>query len=277
MYEAIVYQKEGAIAKILMNRPETGNAQNIKMINEIDDAMVKAENDTGVRVVVLGGVGKHFSSGHDMKGDPNDPDHQRSQELRKSIEGRTQIEQEIYFDKCMRIRNLSKPTIAQVQGACIAGSVMLACMCDIIIASEDAFFTNPVGRMCASGLELLIEPWEIGIRKAKEMLFTGDKFSAQEMCRLGMVNRVVPRDQLEAAVDELAGRIAMVPPVGLKLTKASLNHTQDLMGQRNSFEYHFLVHQIAHSTKEWADFFADTEGKSMKEVFAKRDGKFADK
>ena len=98
----------------------------------------------------------------------------------------------MYYERCKRIYSFRKPTIAQVQGAAVAAGLMLACMCDLIVAADDAIFSNPVLRMTGAGVELLVEPWELGIRKAKEFLWTGEKIDAQEAWRLGLVNRVVP-------------------------------------------------------------------------------------
>ena len=114
-------------------------------------------------------------------------------------------EQVMYFDRCVTIYNFRKPTIAVGAGRCVAAGLMLAAMCDLIVAADDACFSNPVLRMTGAGVELLVEPWELGFRKAKEFLFTGDKIDAQEAWRLGLVNRVVPRAELESATAS-AGR-----------------------------------------------------------------------
>src|SRR6185503_13634930 len=135
------------------------------------------------------------------------------QERRATAEGKFRHERQMYFDRCVRIYSFPKPTIAAVHGKCIAAGVMLAAMCDLIVASDDASFQNPVARMSGMGVELLVEPWELGIRKAKEFLLTGDSIDANEAWRLGMVNRVVPRDQLAAVAREMADKVALVPPV----------------------------------------------------------------
>ncbi len=169
--------------------------------------------------------------------------------LRATPEGRLRHERELYLEKCLSIYRLPKPTIAQVQGACIAAGLMLACMCDLIVAADDARFSNPVLRMTGAGVELLVEPWELGQRKAKEFLFLGDPVDAREAWRLGLVNRVVPRRRLAAEARALARRIALLPPVTAALVKESINHTFDLMGKGHSFAYHFMVHQFMHGTQ----------------------------
>jgi enoyl-CoA hydratase len=159
-----------------------------------------------------------------------------------------------------------------VQGSCIAAGLMLACMCDLIVAADDAVFQNPVLRMTGAGVELLVEPWELGARKAKEFLLTGDKIDAQEAWRLGLVNKVVPRDQLETAVKEMAEKIALVPPTTAAVVKGSINQMLDLQGQRDAFRYHFMAHHWMHNTSTSLNALEQRKSrKSMKEVFADRD------
>ena len=184
-FETIRYETDGAVATITMNRPDVANAQDSRLIDEIDAAFDRADADDTVRVVILAGAGKHFSSGHDLKalvsGDGDDP----WVALRETPEGKFQHEKTMYFDRCLRIHDFRKPTIAAVQGSCIAAGLMLAAMCDLIVAADDAVFSNPVLRLTGAGVELLVEPWELGIRKAKEFLLTGDTIDAQEAWRLG--------------------------------------------------------------------------------------------
>jgi len=125
---------------------------------------------------------------------------------------------------------------------------MLACMCDLILAADDAKFSNPVLRMSGVGVELLIEPWELGPRKAKEFLLCAETFSAEEAERYGLVNRVVPRSDLAAAAREMAGKVALVPALTAEMVKASINHMVDGMGQRESWQYHFMLHQFVSNT-----------------------------
>jgi enoyl-CoA hydratase len=146
---------------------------------------------------------------------------------------------------------------------------MLACMCDLIVAADDAVFQNPVLRMTGAGVELLVEPWELGIRKAKEFLWTGDKIDAQEAWRLGLVNRVVPAAELIPRTKALADQIALVPPITAQVVKDSINHTADLMGQESSWKYHFMAHHWTHNTATALSALeARKAKKDMKEVFA---------
>ncbi len=167
---------------------------------------------------------------------------------------------------CRRWRELPKPTIAMVHGACIAGGLMLAWVCDLIVASEDAFFSDPVVRMGIPGVEYFAHPWIVGPRFAKEMLFTGGRFGAQRAYEVGMVNRVVPRSTLDTTVFELADQIAKMPRFGLALTKRAVNQCEDQMGMRTGMDSVFGLHHVAHAhnAEVGADSLAGMDARSMK-------------
>jgi enoyl-CoA hydratase len=271
-YESILYEVEDAVATITMNRPQVANAQDTTLIDEMDDAFTLADADDSVRVVILAGKGKHFSSGHDLRALVGDAEPDKWRLMRETPEGLKYHEQVMYYDRCKRIHDFRKPTIAAVQGSCVAAGLMLACMCDLIVAADDATFSNPVLRMTGAGVELLVEPWELGIRKAKEFLLTGDTIDAQEAWRLGLVNRVVPRDELTEQTRALADRIALVPPATAQVVKDTLNHTGELMGKSDSWKYHFMAHQWMSNTETAIRAREARQAKgSMKEVFADRD------
>ena len=157
-------------------------------------------------------------------------------------------ERALYLDIIERWRNLPKPTIAAVQGVAIAGGVMLTWACDLIVCGEDArFLVNSAADMGVPGIELFQHPFELGVRKAKEWLFTGDWLDADEALRLGMVNHVVPRDTLEAFTLALAPRIARTSRFTLKLAKESINAAQDRMGRSDAIRTAFANHQLAHA------------------------------
>jgi enoyl-CoA hydratase len=284
----VIYQVDEAVATITMNRPEAANAQNTAMIDAIDRAFTRAEEDDDVRVVILAGAGKHFSSGHDLKelvgpegdsarADSTDKDGateaaQRWRAMRETPEGKFRHEQVMYVERCKRIYHFRKPTIAAVQGKCIAAGMMLACMCDIIVAADDASFSNPVLRMTGAAVELLVEPWELGVRKAKEFLLAAEELDAAEAWRLGLANKVVPRDELNDRTLELARRIALVPPVTAEVVKGSLNYVSELMGKDASWRYHFMAHHWMHNTETALSALSQRQQMgSMKEVFAARD------
>ena len=268
-FDTIEYQVDEAVATITLNRPDVANAQDTQLIDELDAAFDLAEADDEVRVVVLAANGRHFSAGHDLKALVGDVEPDKWRLMRDTPEGKFLHEKTMYFDRCLRIRDFPKPTIAAVHGKCIAAGVMLAAMCDLIVASDDASFQNPVLRMTGAAVEILIEPWEMPPRKAKEFLLTAQTISAADAERLGMVNRVVPRDELAATTKEMADAIALVPPATAAVVKRSINKTLELMGQKDSWDYHFMAHHWMHNTDTALGALERRMQKSsMKEVFA---------
>lgn len=240
------------VARITQNRPEARNAQNYQLTYDLNAAFDYAAADESVKVIILAGAGPHFSAGHDLRGGGKPlgdyPIVGTWREFgKKGAEGYMAVEEEIYLGMCRRWRNIPKPTIAQVQGKCIAGGLMLAWVCDLIVASDDAQFSDPVVQMGVCGVEYFAHPWELGARKAKEMLFTADWISAQEAHRLGMVNHVVPREELESFTLSLAEKIAQKPSFALKLAKEAVNQTLEAQGQWQAMLAVFNLHQLAHS------------------------------
>jgi enoyl-CoA hydratase/carnithine racemase len=277
-FSTITYDVDGAVATITLDRPEVANAQNTELIDELDAAFARADADDAVRVVILAANGRHWSAGHDLKALVGDTEPDEWRLMRETPEGKWHHEKIMYFDRCLAIRDFRKPTIAAVQGKCIAAGVMLACMCDLIVASDDASFQNPVLRMTGAAVEILVEPWEMPARKAKEFLLAAETFSAAEAERLGMVNRVVPRDKLAGAARELADRIALVPPATAQVVKRSINKTLDLQGQRDAWDYHFQAHHWMHNTATALEALEARRAKgSMKEVFAEHTADGPDK
>lgn len=251
-FERIRYeQPEPEIARIVLARPERRNAQDRKMLYEIDRAFRIAVADTDVKVIIIAADGPHFSSGHDLN-DLEDLNNFETVSLWGSFEEEGQAgmmngEEEIYLGFCWRWRNLPKPTIVQVQGKVIAGGLMLVWPFDIVIASEDATFSDPVVAFGVNGHEYFTHTWELGARKAKEMLFTGAALSAEECHQLGMVNQVVPREELEARTLEIARTIAKRPAVGLRLAKMAVNQSLDAQGQWTALQAAFALHHVGHA------------------------------
>ena len=165
-------------------------------------------------------------------------------------EGYMAVEQEIYLGLCWRWRNLPKPVIAEVQGKVIAGGLMLVWVCDLIVASDDATFSDPVVAFGVNGVEYFAHPWEVGVRKAKEMLFTGDAISAADAKALGMVNHVVPRAELVDHTRKLAEHIAQRPSMGLKLAKQSVNQMQDNQGIWSALQAAMSLQQLGHANNQ---------------------------
>jgi enoyl-CoA hydratase len=269
-FATIRYEVDGTVATITLARPEVRNAQNSDLIDELDAAFHRADADDEVRVVVVAADGDHFSAGHDLKEILAGTSPWAA--LRDTPEGKLRHEQVMYWDKLVRIRDFRKPTIAAVQGTCAAAGLALASMCDLIVAADDAVFSNPVARMSGVGVELLVEPWELGARKAKEFLLCASKIASDEAERLGLVNRVVPRADLAAAARALADDVALVPPLTAAAIKASINHTLDAQGQRESWRYHFMIHQFVSNTPTALGRLAERKAGGMDAVKREQSG-----
>jgi enoyl-CoA hydratase len=252
--EPVRYVTDGPIAWVIMSRPAFNNAQNSQMTYALDAAFRRAVDDDAIRAIILKGEGKHFSAGHDIGTPGRDlneswdrrmllPDHVN----KPGAEFLYTREQEVYLGMCQRWRHVPKPTIAAVQGACIAGGLMLAWVCDLIVASEDAFFQDPVNRMGIPGVEYFAHGFELPPRVAKEFILLGERMPAKRAYDLGMVNRVVPRDRLDEESRAIAQELASRPRLGNWLTKQALNHVEDLRGKRTAIDATFHMHHFAHA------------------------------
>jgi enoyl-CoA hydratase len=272
------YEQRGTVALITLNRPRYRNAQNSVMTYALDAAFERAVNDNAIKVIVLAGAGDHFCAGHDIGTPGRDVDvsYDRKAVLwwdhtdKPGADARYAREMEVYLGMCRRWREMPKPSIAMVHGACIAGGLMLAWVCDLIVAADDAFFADPVVRMGIPGVEYFAHPWVLGPRFAKEALFTGDRFTAQRAYELGMVNRVVPRAELAETTLALADRISGMPSFGLSLAKRAVNQCEDLMGMRSGMDSVFGLHHTAHAhnAETGADSLAGMDARSMKSASA---------
>lgn len=277
--QVVTDERRGPVAVVTMNRPEYGNAQNSRMTYALDAAFTRAVDDDEVKVIVLAGSGKHFSGGHDIGTPGRDIDQSFERKAvihwdhvdKQGVESRFARESEVYLGMCRRWREIPKPMIAMVQGACIAGGLMLAWSCDFIVASDDAFFSDPVVRMGIPGVEYFAHPWVMNPRAAKEFLFTGDRFGAERARELSMVNQVVPREDLETTVMGIAERISAMPRLGLALTKKAVNQAEDLMGMRSGMDSVFGLHHAAHAhnAEVGKDSLAGMDARSM----AKKNGR----
>lgn len=271
--DVVTYEVQGRVARIRLNRPDYRNAQNSRMTYALDAAFARAVDDDQVAVIVLSGNGKHFCAGHDIGTPERDADQSFDRKAviwwdhvdKEGGDQRFARESEVYLGMCRRWRELPKPVIAMVHGACIAGGLMLAWSCDFIVASDDAFFSDPVVRMGIPGVEYFAHPWVMNPRAAKEFLYTADRFSAQRAHDLGMVNQVVPRDELEDTVLAMADRIAQMPRFGLALTKKAVNQAEDLQGMRAGMDSVFGLHHFAHAhnAEVATDSLGGLDAKSM--------------
>jgi enoyl-CoA hydratase len=241
------------VARIVLDRAAKRNAQGTVMTYQLDAAMRRACDDEEVSVIVLAAAGDHFSAGHDLS--MTEPMAGRAQERvtlwgeyqGEGWEGLYTREREVYLEITERWRNAPKPVIAAVQGSVISGGLMLMWMADLIVAADDARFRDNTGSdMGVPGVEFFAHPFELGVRRAKQMLFTGGWLSAPAAAAAGMVNEVVPRAELESRALALAEEVARTDRFTLKLIKASINAAQDAMGRTQAMQTAFANHQIGH-------------------------------
>lgn len=270
---AVLYETSDGVALVTMNRPQYRNAQNARMTFALDAALSRAAADDAVKVIILAGAGAHFSAGHDI-GTPERDIHKSFGRVatmwwdhadKSGAEPIYVREQELYLGMCRRWRDLPKPTIAMIQGACVAGGLMLAWTCDLIVAADDAFFADPVIRMGIPGVEYFAHPFAMAPRIAKEFLFLGEKMSAERAYAVGMVNRVVPRAGLRTETVAIATRMAQMPRFALALAKRAVNQAEDRMGLRDTMDAAFALHHLAHAQNALTspDHLAGEDAKSM--------------
>jgi enoyl-CoA hydratase len=254
-YDTIRYETPAPkVVRITLARADARNAQDTHLLYELNDAFDRAAQDDDVSVIVLAADGPHFSAGHDLR----ERGARQAMSDHRTVgtwcgfecagaEAQMAREKEIYIGLCERWRNIPKPVLAEVQGKVIAGGLMLVWPCDIVVASDDAEFIDNTVAMGVCGAEFFNHPWELGVRKAKEMLFTSDAVTAADALRLGMVNHVVPRAELTTFTMELAAKIAGKPLFALKLAKEAVNVAQDNQGRVNAMQTSFALHQLCHS------------------------------
>ncbi len=262
-YEFLIDERlgDGRVARITLNRPEVRNAQSRGLLVELDRALLAAEADDDVRVVILAGAGASFSAGHDLgtkqfleemgTGPGRHPSFDRHGGTRDPVERLMLQEWHYFYSNTLRWRDLRKVTIAQVQGPVLAAGLMLMWACDLIVAADDAAFADvAAARLGNMGVEVFAHPFELGPRRAKELLLTGDAIDADEAHRIGMVSKVFPRRELEQRTLAFAERIAQLPSVASILVKEAVNQAVDNMGFLNAVRHGFHIHQLAHA--HWA-------------------------
>ena len=256
--ETLIYEKEdfeeGSMVTLTMNKPETLNALNIEFSREIDDALTKVEQDDDVKVVVLKGAGKAFSAGYDLSrvyfvygggtGKPEDKTRRPSQRSRLAYD-------RWRSESLRRIFLLDKITIAQVHGYCIGGGLYMSLCCDLTIAAEDAKIGHSEQRLGFSGAMYVfpIEVMLIGQKRARELLLTGKLLDGKEAERIGLINQVVPADQLEAETRKLARAMTLLPRDGIAIGKATARLAYDSMGLSSAFGQGYLGHTMFTNTR----------------------------
>jgi enoyl-CoA hydratase len=270
-YETILYETvEAGIVRLTLNRPEKLNAMSPRLLGELDAALDEFERDPGASVLLIRGAGRAFCAGYDLTagGDHGPTPYTITEDrwaMRKLVE------------RWQRLWRLPKPTIAQVHGYCLAGATELAGHCDLVFASEDARFGHPAGRTLGVIPTLSLWPYLIGMRRTKEFLFTGDSMTAAQALDYGLVNRVVPREQLDDEVLAYARRVAQVPIDMLTLQKAATNRFFEVMGiyaaEQSASEFDAIAHQTATAKAE----FRKMSERGLKQALQERDAPFAAK
>jgi enoyl-CoA hydratase len=260
----------GPVRRLTMNRPKSLNALSGELISAMSDAFASAGKDDDVRVVILRGEGRAFCAGYDLNEDAEADSQDVAgwyEELRESAAHMLEI-----FD-------LPKPVIAQVHSYCLAGGCDLMMICDLCVCSDDAFFGEPEIRF-GSGVVTMVMPWLLGARKSKELLYTGeDRISAQQALDMGLVNRVVPRDELDGATIELANEVAKNDPVAIAMTKKSINRMWELSGFREAIASNVEIDAIIEAAEvpERIEFRKLTQEQGLKAAIAWRDARFRER
>jgi enoyl-CoA hydratase/carnithine racemase len=245
MYQTVLVEKKNRIGIVTFNRPRVMNSINLKLITEISQALEELEADKEVRVVILTGAGRAFSTGHDMAASDSE------------------ISELITFNEG-KLASFEKPLIAAIHGHILGYGLQLALMCDIIIASDNAVmgFTGPLVGAIDPGSILLL-PGMVGRNKASELLFTCEQIDAKEAYRIGLVNKVVPHKQLMPTALEMAEKIAKMGPQSIRYTKRALN-----WGLSNTGLYSFIRATLRHL------FLSDNYHEAVKAFQEKREPEF---
>ena len=266
-YEDLIYEKRGFTAWITLNRPKQLNALRENLVRELYRALEDAEKDNDVRVVVLKGAGRAFSAGYDLV---------EEAKLKTGQEWRDHLDLDIRTT--MKVWHMPKPVIAAVHGYCLAGACELAMACDLTVATEDSVLGEPEIRF-GSGPVTMIMPYVLGLKKTRELLYTGDTLNAKEAERIGMINRVVPADKLEEEVQKIADKIAKVPPEVMKLTKLPLNRCYEMTGLKEAIEYNLEASSLLNSaqTEEQIEFNSIVHERGLKAALEWRDSRYQEK
>lgn len=267
-FQFIAYTVQDHVAQLTLNRPERLNALHADTLHEINTAMDQAEADTEVRVLVVSGAGRAFSSGFDLKA-------QMEQQTEGDAVWRGILELDFYTT--MRFWNSPKPTIAAVHGACLAGAFELAMACDITIADEDATFGEPELKFGA-GIVTLLLPWMTSPKQAKRIILSADdRIPAREALAMGLVSRVVPTGHHLTEALRTARSMALMDPHLVMQTKKALNQTYDIQGMSTALRMALEIdHAIeSHGSSDKRAFMDVARERGMRQAIAWRDARFA--
>jgi enoyl-CoA hydratase len=268
-FETLIYEQLGDhVARLTLNRPEKLNAMSPQLLAEFDRALDAFEVDRDASVLIIRGAGRAFCAGFDIT------PQREGQGLGEFSVTTDRLGLKKIIERWQRLWSLPKPTIAQVQGYCLAGGTELVGHCDIVFAADDAQFGHPAGRALGVIPTLSLWPYLIGMRKSKELFFTGDLITAPDALQWGLVNRVVPRDQLDDETLAFAKRVAMVPLDLLTLHKAAVNRFFEIMGLRAAEQSAADLDVIAHQTPAVKAWSKAAREKGLKGALQGRDDPF---
>jgi enoyl-CoA hydratase len=246
----LLIDDDGPIRRITFNRPEVHNAQNRTMLKALDDALDDIARDQSVRVLVLAGAGSSFCSGHDLNSIRQDPEYAANA---ATAEGRYHQESQLFSGPVAKFRTLPIPTVAKVQGYCLAAGLMFVASADLVIAGTSARFGSPVlATQGVNDAEVPSFAWRVGERRAKQALWLNERFDAHDALKMGLVNWVDEDEHLEERTTEVCRRLLEIPPEALSISKTSFQFMSDRLGEREFSQFHFISHQFSHQTQEAA-------------------------
>ena len=266
----VLYEKKDKIAKITLNRPESRNAINHAVVLRLGEVLDEAANDDDVYVVIISGAGdKAFSAGFDIKESIVNPI--------VDVPAR-RSDSNLELGTWMKIWKMPKPVIASVQGYCIGGGLHLAFMCDLLLAAQDAKFGEPEIAFSYIG-NIVIEPWKMPFNKVRELLYLGEFLSAEELHRIGTVNRLFPAEDLEAETMKVARRLAGMPRETMAMLKTQLNKTYEIKGFHNAMEYSAEMFNLCriNQVQQEADFNKIVVERGLMEAIKWKESQMGDK
>jgi enoyl-CoA hydratase len=247
MTEVVVRDDEHGVRWVTLNRPKVHNAQNTAMLEQLLQTFEESHHRTDLRALVLAGAGPSFSAGHDLRESTVNTAYA---EALNTADGRRRWEQRLFVQPVRLLEELPIPTICRVQGNCLGAGLMFAAAADLVVAANDAVFGSPViPAIAVNDTELPSFAWELGVRRAKQALWLGERIDAAEAHRVGFVNWVVPADHLDEMIQDVLRRLLAVPAETLALSKATFSFMQDRLGRRDTAQYHFMNHLFSHLTE----------------------------
>jgi len=280
-FESIIYEKERGRARITLNRPERLNALSLALLSELSEAVWEADNDSDVHCVIVRGAGRAFSAGYDLAGGGNQPPASRVEDREANrYRGGASMDDDIWqMERSQRLRmalfDAHKPSIAQVHGYCLAGGTDVALLCDMVIAAENAVIGFPAGRSMGA-LPNNMWLYNVGPQWAKRLQLTGDSITGAEAQQLGLVMKAVPDDDLEAEVEQLADRLALIDPDVLTVNKRIINLGLELMGARTLQRLAVENDARGHTAAAARGFFRQAREDGLRKALQDRDGPFGD-